>query len=490
MAVAERQTPGAHARPPAGSWSRGLRAHWLIALLVAAGVGIRVLAMLAYTPALFFPDSWGYIDAGLTGAFVGLPSLHPVGYSLLIRLLTLPERSLVQLVAIQHLAIIGVGVAIYLALVRSRLPRWAAAAAAAPVLLDGYTVTLEQYVMSDTFFTVLLVSAALIVAWPRLAEPASAPARFRPRRALLAGLVLAGAALDREAMPFVFPIFFVYLIWIRVGWRALVAFTLAAALPLLAYSAMIDARYHVFGMTATSGWTLYGRVAGFASCGGVTLTAPERALCETAAQRASHPDAPDWYIWGPSPARRIFHPDTQSLAQVAGTNRVLESFAKAMILAHPLAFVNVTLDDFVHYLTPGATPYGNAVSATSLPRSARAEARDPAVARTDLPGLRVRVHAPAGLVRAYRRLVHVPRLLLGLLALAIVAALAARVPGRREIFLFGGGGLLLLLGTAATGGFGIRYLLPAVPLLAVGGSLALAALASRLSSRRAASASS
>ncbi len=490
MAVAERPLPSPRALPRPGRWSKLLREHWLIALLVAAGATIRLLAMLAYTPALFFPDSWGYISAGLTGAFVGLPSVHPVGYSLLIRLLTLPDRSLVQLIAIQHLAIIGVGCAIYLTLLRARLPRWAAAAAAAPVLLDGFTVTLEQYVMSDTFFTVLLFSAALIVAWPRLSGSGSTPKQVGLRRALLAGLVLAGAALDREAMPFVFPIFFVYLIWIRVGWRAIVAFTLAAALPLLAYSAMIDARYHVFGMTATSGWTLYGRVAGFASCQGVKLAAPERALCETTAQRASHPDAPDWYIWGPSPANRIFHPDTQSIAQVAGTNRVLESFAKTMILAHPLGFVNVTLTDFVDYLTPGATPYGNAVSATSLPRSARLEARDRSVQRADLPGLRIRVRPPAGIVRAYRRLVHVPRVLLGLLALATLAGLAARVAARREIFLFGGGALLLLLGTAATGGFGIRYLLPAVPLLAIGGTLALAGLLRRRSSSSAAPASS
>jgi hypothetical protein len=479
MALAERTATSPRARAQKDGWPMRLGEHWLIAVLVAAGATIRLLAMLAYTPALFFPDSWGYIGAGLTGAFVGLPSLHPVGYSLLIRLLTLPDRSLVQLIAVQHLAVIGVGIAIYLTLIRARLPHWAAAAAAAPVLLDGYTVTLEQYVMSDTFFTVLLFSAALIVAWPRLAAAEAAPARFGLRRALLAGLVLAAAALDREAMPFVFPIFFVYLIWVRVGWRAVVAFTLAAALPLIAYSAMIDARYHVFGMTATSGLTLYGRVAGFASCQGVRLAVPERALCETAAQRASHPDAPDWYIWGPSPASRIFHPDTESIAQVATANRVLESFAKTMILAHPLAFANVTLTDFVHYLTPGATPYGNSVSATSLPRSARREARDRAVQRADLPGLRIRVRPPAGLVRTYRRLVHVPRLLLGLLALATIAALLARVPARREIFLFGGGALLLLLGTAATGGFGIRYLLPAVPLLAIGGTLALAGLLSR-----------
>ena len=38
---------------------------------------------------------------------------------------------------------------------------------------------------------------------------------------------------------------------------------------------------------------------------------------------------------------------------------------------------------------------------------------------------------------------------------------------------------MILLGTAATGGFALRYLLPAVPLLAIGGSLAVAQLSAR-----------
>ena len=45
----------------------------------------------------------------------------------------------------------------------------------------------------------------------------------------------------------------------------------AASPALLVYSALIDHRFHVFGMTATPGWTLYGRVAGFADCSGVKL---------------------------------------------------------------------------------------------------------------------------------------------------------------------------------------------------------------------------
>ncbi len=43
---------------------------------------------------------------------------------------------------------------------------------------------------------------------------------------------------------------------------------------------------------------------------------------------------------------------------------------------------------------------------------------------------------------------------------------------------------MILLGTAATGGFALRYLLPAVPLLAIGGSIAVAQLLELLHRRR------
>jgi hypothetical protein len=79
--------------------------------------------------------------------------------------------------------------------------------------------------------------------------------------------------------------------------------------------------------------------------------------------------------------------------------------------------------------------------------------------------------------------VHVPRPVLALLALAALLAVCLRVPSRREVFLLAGSAVMILLGTAATGGFALRYLLPAVPLLAIGGSLAAAQLFTRTSSR-------
>jgi hypothetical protein len=461
-----------------------LRRHWLISLLVAAGAGIRLLTAIAYAPALMFNDSWGYVATGLSGSFVGIPSVHPIGYPVLVRLLTLPDRSLAELVAFQHLAAIGVGLAIYVTLQRARLPRWAAALAAALVLLDGYSVTLEQYVMSDTLFTAAILAAMLVLAWPALGSTSGRVGGERSAREWLVrgcagGLLVAVATLIREVAPFAIPVCLLYILWARLGWRPFVGFIVACAVPLLAYSALIDHRYHVLGLTATPGWTLYGRVAGFADCKGVKLEPQARRLCETRAQRESHPSAPDWYVWGPSPAQRIFDPAEQPISAVASTNKVLTSFDYAIIRHQPLDFASATLSDFVRYFTPGAVPYRDAVSATSLPRNPRDEAHDPPVSRRDLPGLRLRVRSPAAVVRWYRGVFHVPRPVLALLAIVSLLGAVLRIPARREVVLLSGSALLVLLGTSATGGFSLRYLLPAVPLLAIGGSIAGAQLLNR-----------
>jgi hypothetical protein len=471
-----------------GARLTALRPHWPLAIVVGLGALVRVLTMVAYSPALLFPDSWGYIATAYSGH---LPTEHPVGYPLLIWLLTAPGRSLMELVAFQHLAGISAGVAIYAALLRAHVPRWGAAAAAALPLLDGYAITLEQYVMSDTFFEVTMLAAVLVLAWPQLTGPGtnrSQPSSWAGAerisaaqrmwvRALISGLLIAFASLEREAAPFTVPVFLIYLAWIRAGSRAFVAFLLALAIPLLAYSAVVDAKFGVFGLTATPGWTLYGRVAGFADCDGVKLETAARPLCESVSQRAAHPGAPDWYIWGPSPARRLFNPAHESISSIAPTNAILSSFSDTILRQQPLAFADATLSDFARYFTPGATAYGDAVSATSLPLSAHAEATAPATRRRYLPGLRVSVRSPSGFVRRYRSIVHVPRPVLALLALAALLALLRRVPARREILLLAGTGVLLLLGTAATGGFALRYLIPAVPLLAIGGSMAVAQVA-------------
>jgi len=118
-------------------------------------------------------------------------------------------------------------------------------------------------------------------------------------------------------------------------------------------------------------------------------------------------------------------------------------------------------------------------------------ARDESISKRDarayLPGLHPQVRFPASLVRWYRGVIHVPRPVLALFALCALIALCLRVPWRREVLLFAGSGVCLLLGTAATGGFALRYMVPAVAPLAIGGSLAISELAAIYRAARVAS---
>ena len=174
--------------------------------------------------------------------------------------------------------------------------------------LDGYAITLEQYVMADTFFALTALLACLTLAWPALAQtgsprPTAAMAAAREGdgglRAAVSGLLIAMATLQRLEGLFAIPVMLGYLAWRRAGWRAVLAFTLAAALLLLAYATLLeDARFGTFGLTqeVLAGLCTVAMPA-FADCTGASIAAAARPLCETESQRASHPDAGTWYIF-------------------------------------------------------------------------------------------------------------------------------------------------------------------------------------------------
>ena len=54
------------------------------------------------------------------------------------------------MVALQHLVGLAMAVALYLMMRRHGVPRWLAAVATAPILLDAYQLQIEQTIMPDT----------------------------------------------------------------------------------------------------------------------------------------------------------------------------------------------------------------------------------------------------------------------------------------------------------------------------------------------------
>ena len=134
------------------------RRHWALLILLAAGLGLRVVTQLAYRPALLYIDSPKHLTAGLE-------KYDPQGYrDLVVRPLEW-VGNLALVAAFQHLLGLAMAVALYLLLVRRGVPRWAATLAAAPILLDAYQLQMEQTIMPDVTFEALIVTGLLILLW-------------------------------------------------------------------------------------------------------------------------------------------------------------------------------------------------------------------------------------------------------------------------------------------------------------------------------------
>src|SRR6516162_9031638 len=199
------------------------RQHWLFTVLLTAGLVLRVLAQIAYRPALIYIDSTKY----LLGAY---PGDDPPGYQLVLKPL-LALGNLDEIAAIQHLFGLAMAVTLYLVLLRRGAPRWLSALATAPVLLDAYQVQIEQTIMPDVMFEVLMVAGVAALLWRRTPTP---------WLTITAGLALGASATARQIGEiFILPALG-YLLIVVPGWRArlkqAVLLCVAFALPILAAS--------------------------------------------------------------------------------------------------------------------------------------------------------------------------------------------------------------------------------------------------------------
>jgi hypothetical protein len=298
---------------------------------------------------------------------------------------------------------------------------------------------------------------------------------------LASGFLLGVAGLIRPAALFAFPAWLLYLAWRRIGWRPLGAGVLAFVLPLLIYAGVHQRVTGQFGLIDATGWFLYGRVGEIAApCGKAEIPATGRRLCE---RRGNKEEGHAFYIWQRgSPARRLFGgPDDGSQAHRRRANGVLTDFALAVVRDRPADYGEVVMRDFGRYFVPGERTGDRAENLPTAPEVTLADPFARRVVRRYIPGYVAPTYDPgAFLVRLEYRL-HTPRWLLAFLAFcplaAAVMALVRRGRGdagrTAEAVFLGATGLLVLLGSAATSGFVLRYLIPEVPLLVCGGVLAL-----------------
>jgi hypothetical protein len=446
----------AAARPAAALLSR----HWLFAAALVPAIVLRAIAMFGFRWALWFNDSYQYLQF-TTGGFRPDPT-RPSGYSVYLRLLG-PLHSFAVVTVSQHLLGVGIAVMIYALLVhRFMIAPWLATLAALPALYDAYQIQLEHLLMADTPFAFLVTAAITIVMW-----------RPRPSvtRAAVAGLLLGLAAVTRSVGLPLLVIVAAYLLIRRVGLRVVAAAIIASAVPVGGYALWFHAWYQQYALSDSTGIFLYARVMAFADCSKFSPPADEKALCTSVPpdRRMVSQD----YIWVlDAPLRRFPPPEFSPL-----TNLLAKGFATRAIEAQPLDYARVVWADtwrsfaWKRQVFPDPITYGEYVFASASHGPARAPATGHGFGKrfsvphyTDGSGITHVVAPYAGIMRAYQRYVFLPGTVLGVLlaiGLAGIAIAWRRLGG--EILLPWAVAAVMIVAPAATAEFDYRYLLPAVP---------------------------
>ena len=449
-----------------------LRQHWLAAVLIAAGLVLRVLAELAYRPALFYIDSVKYIyDA---------QGNDPEGYKAPLRALLL-VGNFDTVTAVQHALGLAMAITVYVLLLRRGASRWLAALAIAPILLDGYQLQSEQTIMPGTWFEALIMAGLAILLW-----------RPQPgwRAVVGGGLVLGTSAIFAQVGEALLIPAVIFLLAVGGGWRRVLgkcaALCLAFVLPILAYSAGSEIMTGTFALSHQGVTSLYGRTAAAVDCTTIILPANERRICPA---KGPQTRGDDWLAFNPaSPVQAIYRDLPR--AQV---NSMVTNFSRNVVVHQPLRVLRAYGRDAVKLFAvdrqtqPGDPPISRWQFATSFPYlSPHATKPEVDAAIEQFGGGAPTVWRPmAAFLHGYQLdggYTPGPLLLLfTLTGLGGSAALLLRRrlgPARQKalacLLLFGSGAFLLLVSDVFV--FSWRYQLPALVTLVPAGALGISVM--------------
>jgi hypothetical protein len=322
-----------------------LRTHWLASIVIAAGVVLRVLAQIAYHPAIIYIDTLKYL-------YDSWPGSDPVGYKVPLKLI-LAVGDLGTVEVIQHLLGIAIAVALYLVMIRRGVPRWLAAIGIAPVLLDAYQIQVETMIMPDIWFEALIVGGLVVLLWR------SVPGM---RLALIGGALLGASPGIRQVGEVMIVPALIFVVALGGGWRKVIqnatAVTCGFAIALLFYlSADYQLAGHFFLARSSTSLT-YGRMASVANCATLRVPKVEQPLCPDKRQQAK---GPDWLDHGSNSPLRTYDLTlparyySEKAALVADFNRSVE-------VQQPLRVISAILQDSVklfalsRFTSPGDTP--------------------------------------------------------------------------------------------------------------------------------------
>ncbi|WP_235855085.1 hypothetical protein [Nonomuraea aridisoli] len=441
-----------------------VRRHGWFLGLFAAGAALRVLAMLGYRPALWFPDTYTYVVT----VFHPRPDLvRPAGYSMFLKLLE-PLHSFGAVALAQHLLGLATGLLVYRA--ARRAPRWAATLAAAPVLLDAYQVELEHLLVSDTLFMFLIVLAVALCVTRRTST------------VVLIGLLLAAATLTRTVGQ---PLIVVLAAWfvLRRQIRPAGVLLAAALVPVVAYGAWFYATYERVGIVGANGVFLYARTMSFADCDRMDPAPDLRVLCDPRPPEQRPPSQE--YIWAKD-SPLVLLPD---ITFAKANDDLAARFAMRAITAQPLDYAASVLTELGRTFVWGRPVYPDAevYGYYQFPETPPGPpGRYPAQVGAEYAKLYEQgaigteiVEPYAGVLRAYQGFARLPgTVLLAVLLVPPAAALARRWRGRRRTGVpvwpvSWSAAVVLLITPAATAEFDYRYVLPAVPLACLAAALSL-----------------
>lgn len=437
---------------------------WPLVLVVLLGTALRVLATIAYRPALLSPDGTSY----LYYAHELEPTIfRPQGYSLFLRLIG-AENWLWIVPALQHALLLAALGPLYVLMRDRGAPRWLAALAITPLALDARQVSIEHAVLSEALFLALIVGAVLLLTLPRQRTWLTVGS---------AGLLLGAAALVRTTGLPLLAVVVVFLLLQRARWLMYVALIVGTLIPLVPYAVWYHDEHGAYALTQYNGHFLYGRVAPFADCRGVDdLTVTEQRLCETSDARSRGDGT--FYVWDRSSPAAPFR-------GVKG-DRVLGSFSQKVILAHPLTWAKYAANDTLAHFVPGMGPLNEPVCELRYrfpPDAHNAEcwvyvANQTMSAEPSAPSY----WEPGGeFLKRYQSVATTPPAVFGLLLLVVLASSVIALfrrgwRGQAEAVLFGGIATGLVTISSASHIYDLRYGFHLVAMLPVAAVLAVTAL--------------
>ncbi|MFV2019194.1 hypothetical protein [Micromonospora sp. LOL_023] len=454
-----------------------LRRHLPVVIMLAAGIALRVAYLLAYQPAFWFHGDSGAYLMMLEQPLQPHPN-RPLGYVLLLAALA-PTGTLTAVAIAQHLLSLLLAVGLYALLMHRGVVRWLATVAVVPLIFDSLVLTVGHYLLPDLLFMVLFATAVGALLWsPRPGLVA----------AIVSGALIAAAWVTKPTALPVVLLLALYLVVRRVGWRPVVGYLVAFAVPYAMVLVWVGDRESVYG--AQSGTALYGRAAMIADCDRLELTDEERIACPDQAL-GERWDRADAFFW-----RR---PDRlEDWVYTPEGVQLLTSFSRKVIVQQPGDYLAIVARESAAHFVPGRYlgPMNECLRERLVPperfRSVRIPVQDncpPAQAST---GYRPEVNDPqvappaTGLTRALHRYGTWTRGIPVVLSLAVLLTIAALVAGRRVagwirldtvLLVLAGPGLAVF--TVAIGMYEPRYALPALPLAAAAAALATQGLIHR-----------